>query len=375
MKKTAFSFCIIFLFLPAAWLRAAVPLRGQNLNGAAALRARLSLVAAAESYLGVPYRYSGVSRGGLDCSGLVYLSFLDALKVRIPRTAGTMYTWAEKIPSDQIRVGDLVFFTTTGPGVSHVGIYAGGGRFIHSASEGPRTGVMYSDLEESYWKRTYTGAGRALPWDDESERALVKESPPPDGSFTSGELAVAGGENRDPGKQVFWTSSRGVFTGFGLAWTWGGFFNGAPSVFRGLAGQVKIGYKGIFADSVQAALEIRPEYDRVLGVFRLPITVTVGFDIVQVFTGPAFTFGDPALDLDGGRDYHPAFSFLGELGVAAAFPPFRISRGALSIFGEIAWQPYCRNAGEGENSSADLTANLRISTGFRYLWLLEKRGL
>jgi probable lipoprotein NlpC len=373
LRCTALYFSVVVTLLLPAGL-AAVPIRGPGLEGTAALDARLSLIAAAESYLGVPYRYAGLDQAGLDCSGLVYLSFRDALKAPVPRTTEAIYAWAEAIPQDQLRIGDLVFFITAGQGVSHVGIYAGNRRFIHAASDGPRTGVMYSGLDEAYWNRTYQGAGRALPWDNEAERALAEGTAGRPESLPIAAASAGESSGGSPGAEISWTSSRGVFTGLGLAWTWGGFFKGAPSVFRGLAGQVKIGYKGLLGRSFQAALEIRSEYDRALGIIRLPLTVSIGSDKLQVFAGPAFTFGDPQLNLDGGRDYHPAFSFLGELGVAAAFPPIRISRGALSIFGEIAWQPYFGNDGEGKNLSADLTANLRVSTGARYLWLLKKRG-
>jgi probable lipoprotein NlpC len=123
--------------------------------------ARSKLLAAAEAYLGSPYRYGGLDRRGLDCSALVYLSFRDALGAAVPRTTGALYNWAEKIPDEARERGDLVFFRDGG-GIFHVGIYAGEGRFIHTASSGPATGVIYSRLEESFWRRRYAGAGRAL---------------------------------------------------------------------------------------------------------------------------------------------------------------------------------------------------------------------
>jgi probable lipoprotein NlpC len=168
--------------LLASGVLTAVPIRGARLYGAGAAEARLSLLAAAEACLGVPYRYAGIDRRGLDCSGLVYLSFREGCNYyAAPRTAEAIYNWTEKIDARELQIGDLVFFVTAGQRISHVGIYAGNGRFIHSASEGPRTGVMYSRLDEAYWKRTYRGAGRALPWDDEAAAAMAsavnKEKP------------------------------------------------------------------------------------------------------------------------------------------------------------------------------------------------------
>jgi len=127
---------------------------------------RTKLLRAAEAYLGAPYRYEGLDRQGFDCSGLVYRSFMDALNMPVPRSAAQLYVWTQRIPSEELQRGDLVFFNTTGPGISHVGIYAGDGQFIHSASQGYPTGVIYSRMNEPYWARRFVGAGRALPWDD-----------------------------------------------------------------------------------------------------------------------------------------------------------------------------------------------------------------
>jgi probable lipoprotein NlpC len=124
--------------------------------------ARAQLIRAAQRYRGVPYRYGGMDRRGLDCSGLVFLSFRDSLRVEVPRRAEDLYHWTERLGKDQIQPGDLVFFQQNGR-VFHVGIYIGEGWFFHSASNGPKTGVMYSRLDESFWFRNYAGAGRALP--------------------------------------------------------------------------------------------------------------------------------------------------------------------------------------------------------------------
>ena len=132
---------------------------------AAAFReARFRVIVDACKYERTPYRQGGVSKSGFDCSGFVYLSFYDALGVSVPRYSESLFQWAEEISIEEALPGDLLFFRTTSAGnISHVGIYLGSGRFIHAASEGSRTGVIYSNLNESYWTRTYAGAGRALP--------------------------------------------------------------------------------------------------------------------------------------------------------------------------------------------------------------------
>lgn len=373
MKKNIF-YLLWFLFA-AGSVFAAIPIQDKSLRGEAAANARLRLLAAAESFLGVPYRYAGIDRGGLDCSGFVYLSFREGLSYTVPRSSSGLYNWAEKIPDGELQPGDFVFFVTTGSGVSHLGIYAGNGRFIHSASDGPRTGVIYSRLDESYWKRTYHGAGRALPWDGEAAAAMaaalstgtapaVSSGTPPAAAYSdsgTNPTAAAPSPNwKDPG----------FFTGFGLAWNWGGFIQGAPSVFRGLTFTATAGYKWT---KYRAGLEIRPVWDRALGVYRVPFVLSFGTDTFQLFGGPAFTLGDPRLKFSGReRHYKGEGAWLWEIGIAAGFPPIRIGRGGLSIFGELAWQPYHWEDSDDFSFKPDATANLRLSTGLRYLWRLGK---
>ena len=382
ISKNIFSlgyFCLLGLLFLTPGIIAAVPIQGRAFQGAGSADARLKILAAAESFLGVPYQYAGLDRRGMDCSGLVYVSFREGLAYTVPRTTETIYAWAEKIETRDLQPGDLVFFVTVGQRVSHVGLYAGEGWFIHSASEGPRTGVMYSRLDEAYWRRTYLGAGRALPWDNEAALALASAYGPPNqasdqvggeagekvSALNSGSSSGSSAKASSPAPT--WADS-GIYAGFGAAWTWGGFIEGSPSVFRGIAAVASLGYKW---PRYRLGLEFRPEWDRALGVLRLPLTVSVGTDMFQVFAGPALTPGNPGLKLPNKeRKYKGGGYWLGELGFSAAFPPLRISRGAFSIYGELAWQPYHWEDGEDFSFKPDFTANLRLSTGVRYLWRL-----
>jgi probable lipoprotein NlpC len=328
-------FLLSFLIL-APNLFAAVPIQERALRGLTAAEARLKLIATAESFLGTPYRLGGLDRRGLDCSGLVYISFREGLNLEIPRTTGSIHSWAARIDSAELQPGDLVFFVTAGSRVSHVGIYVGDRRFIHSASEGPSTGVIISRLDEAYWRRTYLSAGRALPWDAERE---------PD-----------------------WTDS-GIFVGLAAAWTWGGLFDDASSPFRGLSAMASVGYKWPL---FRTGLELRPNWDNTLGVFRLPIALSVGTDTFQVFGGPVYIFGEPGFNLENNeRPYSGGNSWLWEAGISAAFSPVTVKQGTVSLYGELAWQPDFRGNGENFNLWHDLTTNLRASTGVRYLWRLK----
>ena len=109
-------------------------------------------------YLGTPYVYAGVSREGVDCSGLVYRVYRDVTGESLPRRVVDLLDAGEAVPAEP-QPGDLVFFDTTG-GPSHVGIYLGESRVVHAASAGPRTGVTIDSLTTSYYKNRYIGSRR-----------------------------------------------------------------------------------------------------------------------------------------------------------------------------------------------------------------------
>jgi cell wall-associated NlpC family hydrolase len=115
-------------------------------------------VLVATTLLGTPYRYGGSSpRRGFDCSGLVYYAFRET-GIRIPRTTGSQLRHAKPVPLPEILPGDLLFFRQRSSRVSHVGIYAGDGWFIHAPSRGKR--VSWESLRNSYWKSRLVAAGR-----------------------------------------------------------------------------------------------------------------------------------------------------------------------------------------------------------------------
>jgi probable lipoprotein NlpC len=323
---------------------------------AAFREARLRVISAAEKYEHTPYRYGGLDRHGLDCSGLVYISFYDALGVSVPRNAWSLYSWVEKIQLKDALPGDLLFFATTGNGtVSHVGIFVGDGRFIHSASEGPVTGVIYSSLDERYWSRTYTGAGRALPEADVSSgmngtRTVTKEKPAAE-------------------KQQKQQKESNVLVGVAIAPTWNTYIPDG-GVIRGAAGQFRLGAAvKPFGRPMIFGVELRPEWDGALGIFRIPLTLSWGInDKLRFFAGPALSIGDAALTFSGeNRTYTGGTSWLGAVGVTYAPFAFKIASGNLAPYGELAWQSYFSN-NTNNNVAADLSAGLRFSTGLRYTW-------
>lgn len=116
------------------------------------------IVRVARRQVGVPYRYGGRSpRTGFDCSGLVYYSHRQA-GIAVPRTTRALYRRAAPVSRAGLRPGDLVFFRVNTPRVGHVGIYLGGGRFVHAPSSGKR--VAIETMSNPYWKARFLGGGR-----------------------------------------------------------------------------------------------------------------------------------------------------------------------------------------------------------------------
>jgi len=118
-----------------------------------------SLVNTAVDFLGTRYKRGGNNvEQGLDCSGLVRLVFKDAINVDLPRTAAEISRSGEKIEPAELQPGDLVFYNTLKRGFSHVGIYLGDNKFIHSPSKGGQ--VRIESMELAYWKKRFNGARR-----------------------------------------------------------------------------------------------------------------------------------------------------------------------------------------------------------------------
>jgi len=121
-----------------------------------------SVLKKAKTFLGTPYKYGGMTRSGLDCSGLVINAF-DVIGIQMPRISSDQAKEGKQIMLRDVKEGDLVFFKTAGSSINHVGIVEkvknGEVFFIHSSTS---KGVMISSLEETYWNKRFVKAMRVL---------------------------------------------------------------------------------------------------------------------------------------------------------------------------------------------------------------------
>lgn len=122
------------------------------------------IVQYATNYIGTPYRYGGTNNKGMDCSGLIYTSFIK-YDQQIPRTTKGLSKFGQKISINKVRKGDLLFFKTSKKWgkINHVGLVVRANRdrieFIHSTTS---RGVIISEIDEKYWNNAYKFARRVL---------------------------------------------------------------------------------------------------------------------------------------------------------------------------------------------------------------------
>ena len=154
----------------------AAPIRGGAKSFLSGMASKAGdVVVGALNMIGVRYRWGGnTPDSGLDCSGFVRYVFQDTLGMTLPRRAEEMSRVGEKVRVSELKPGDLVFFNTMRRSFSHVGIYIGDNKFVHSPSTGST--IRVDDMENGYWEKRFTGARRidaAFPMDGNDLRQRV----------------------------------------------------------------------------------------------------------------------------------------------------------------------------------------------------------
>lgn len=132
------------------------------------------LIRQARTWIGTPYQYGGHTRKkGTDCSGMIMELFLSVYDLKLPRSSAMQHDFSRPVKFDDMKPGDLVFFTTdkSRSRINHVGLYIGDNRMIHASGS---RGVMESGLSEKYWVNVYHSSGRVI---DTDARRKKKEEP------------------------------------------------------------------------------------------------------------------------------------------------------------------------------------------------------
>ncbi|WP_274651407.1 C40 family peptidase [Paenibacillus humicola] len=132
---------------------------GAPSKASAATPESLKLISVGKQFLGTPYLFGADSGSttAFDCSSFTQYIF-KKLGVTLPRTSSAQALKGKKVAKGYLSVGDLIFFNTSGKGISHVAIYAGNGKMLHSAG----SGVKITSMNISYWKNKFVTARRVL---------------------------------------------------------------------------------------------------------------------------------------------------------------------------------------------------------------------
>lgn len=115
------------------------------------------LYALVADWYGVPHKDNGCEKTGTDCSCFVQMVYAKIYQINIGRSSSDMFKNTKRIDKHLLQEGDLVFFTTKGASVSHVGIYLNNDKFVHVSSS---KGVAINGLNEAYYTKTFKGCGK-----------------------------------------------------------------------------------------------------------------------------------------------------------------------------------------------------------------------
>lgn len=116
-----------------------------------------TLVNFISDWYGVTYRYGGADKHGIDCSHFAARLYADVYNKKIAGAANTIEPLTSAVKTEDMQVGDLVFFKIQQNKVSHVGVYIGNNKFVHAST---KLGVIISDLNEPYYKKYFYKAGK-----------------------------------------------------------------------------------------------------------------------------------------------------------------------------------------------------------------------
>ena len=353
----------------------------------AALNKRNKFIENAKQFLGVPYVYGGTSKNGIDCSGLIFLAG-KGIGLTLPRTASQICEYSRIIEDSEKQAGDLLFFADNGVKVSHVAIYIGDNKMIHAASSGSKTGVIISELSESYWKRTYYCAGRII----DAVSTSVAQNQPTTGNTSQQPSSQTTTQNQNDDDEIRSIPEEGIViatikkedkeqrptntnTGkkdnpflkkitldVSVAGGWS-LFNTekfAP-VFRGVNSKVFASYG---TDNMKPGLGLAFNFDPSMDICQLMIMLSfVANDYIRIYAGPVITMGTPVLP--GTTEQISASIFPGVIGASFQTPTIDIGSFKLQFCQDFSFTIFNKPDGSALPFGSAAAANFSLQTGIR----------
>lgn len=110
-----------------------------------------------DDWYGTKYKYGGLSKSGVDCSGFCNVLYKEVYKRELPRTTTELAKQINKVGKTKLKEGNLIFFNIEGKKNAHVGVYLINNRFVHASTS---KGVIISSLENPYYKKAYSKGGK-----------------------------------------------------------------------------------------------------------------------------------------------------------------------------------------------------------------------
>ncbi len=315
---------------------------------------RNSLVEECKKYIGTPYLYGGLTKDGIDCSGLVFTAVRDSTGIQLPRTVNALYSFVRIIPDDQKQKGDLVFFKTVESKISHVGIYIGKNQFIHSVSDGPNTGVIVSSLKENYWKSRYVGVGSYFPIENEIQIAA---------DDTQEESSIENPSNIQNDNNLVSKKKTSTFNvDFSVFMNWN-LFTTNQFLFnvRGVTLQVH----GVYNKwKLHPGFGIDFKYEPKMNIFQIPMYFSLSpKDFLRIYAGTVFTFGKPVL-LGSGEEIKSSI-FPGILGFSLQTPAISIGKTGLRFVQDVNYTIFNKTNNSALSFVDSIVAGFILQSGIR----------
>jgi len=117
----------------------------------------VKLYAFIDDWYGVPYKYGGKNKSGIDCSNFTSTLYTKIYNKPITGTSASIFSQCKAVSKNDLKEGDLVFFKIEKDDISHIGVYLQNNKFVHATT---KKGVMIDDLDEAYYKKYFYKAGR-----------------------------------------------------------------------------------------------------------------------------------------------------------------------------------------------------------------------